>query len=189
MASWVQIASEGLAEIGEEPIQDFDEDNDNARACKGVYQAAADLILSLHPWNVGLRRAQLAADATAPAWGYANRFTLPAAPDYCLRVWRVRDDPEFKVLGRAIETDEGAPLSILYSARVTHPEEIPPYLARVIALEIAMRVAPRRDVSETRRARLQEKRDDALAAARSADAQEGTPENFSNEDDLLAARL
>lgn len=191
MASWVQIANKALRRVGNYRIQSLDETNEAARAVRDVYEAVRDSVLSRHPWNCALVRASLAADADAPAWGYAKAFTLPTDP-YCLRVWRLSEedhgDAEWRVVGRKLHTDEAAPLYVEYISRVTDPEQLAPYLADVISAHIAAEVAFRLSESNTKAETLRQWAEEELRHARSLDGQEGTGERLIA-DQFLTERL
>jgi len=190
MASWVQICNKSLRRVGNYRIQSLDESNEAARSCKDVYEAVRDTVLARHPWNAALVRTTLAADATAPTWGYERAFTLPSDP-YCLRVWRLDEyshpAAEWKVVGRKIHTDESAPLKIEYISRITDPEQLPPFLADLISAEIASEIAFRLSESNTKAETLRTWAEQEMRHARSMDGQEGASERIIA-DDFIAER-
>lgn len=185
MASWVKIANLALRRLGAERIASLTEDSENARAVNDCHDTVRDYVLRLHPWNCAMERASLAANATAPAFGYAVQYTLPTDP-WCLRVWRIGSGSgalarldsslEYKVEGRKILTDVAAPLKILFIKRITDPELFDAALTVCIAAHIAAEIAYR--VTNSRKAEELAIKwsEQTLARARSADAQEGTPE-------------
>lgn len=176
MASWVQIANLALRRLGADRIASLTEDSENARAVNDVHETVRDAVLRLHPWNCALVRGELAADVAAPAWGYARRFALPADP-YCLRVWRLADSTiDYKVEGRALLTDAATPLHVLFIARLEDPEQFDASLTVVMAAALAAEIAFRLTNSRTAEEAMHKWFEQTLARARSADAQEGTPE-------------
>lgn len=188
MASWVQIANLALRRLGADRIASLGEDSENARAINDVHETVRDAVLRLHPWNCALARASLAADAAAPTWGYAYQYTLPADP-YCLRVWRLADSAAaYKIEGRKLLTDAGAPLKLLYIARVTAPELFDAGLVVAMAAGLAAEIAFRLTNSRTAEEAMHKWFEQTLARARSADAQEGTPEPI-EADEFQSSRL
>jgi hypothetical protein len=186
MASWVQIANLALRRLGADRIASLTEDSENARAVNDVHETVRDAVLRLHPWNCALTRASLAADAVAPAWGYAASYTLPADP-YALRIWRLADSTiEYKVEGRKLLTDAGAPLQVL--ARITDPELFDASLTVTMAAALAAETAFRLTNSRTAEEAMQRWFEQTLTRARSADAQEGTPESI-EADEFERSRL
>jgi hypothetical protein len=178
MPSWVDIANDALVEIGVEEIQSLDEPTEAARAVKRVYERVRDQVLAEHPWNCALTRASLPALSGSPLWGFSRQFQLPTDP-YCLRVWSLNSTAaRWKVEGRVLVTDEPAPLSILYIRRVTDPEQLSPWCARAISARIAARVAFRIASSTTKASEVKDWAQRELRAARSIDAQEGTPDEI-----------
>ncbi len=188
MASWVQIANLALRRLGADRIASLTEDSENARAVNDVHETVRDAVLRLHPWNCALTRASLAADSTAPSWGYAFAYTLPTDP-YCLRVWRLADSMlEYRVEGRKLLSDAGAPLQILYIARIANPELFDASLTVTLAAALAAEIAFRLTNSRTAEEAMHKWFEQSLARARSADAQEGTPENI-EADEFERSRL
>jgi hypothetical protein len=155
--------------------------NDRARACFRLYSGVRDAVQRAYPWNCCMVYATLTVDATAPAWGYAYRFPLPAA---CLRALTLDDTRmKFKVVGRWIYTnDVGADANLKYTARVSDPSAWDVLLVQAIvarlASAIAFPVTGSKDVEKTKWqlyvSRLQE--------ARSADGQEGTIDSIESND-------
>lgn len=121
MASVVDICNRALQKLGAERIISLTQDSVSARACNLAYESVRDAELRSHTWNFAIKRKELAADATAPVYGYSYAYTLPSD---CLRLLK-NDHQEnyysnnWKVEGRKIITDESAPLPIRYVYRVT----------------------------------------------------------------------
>lgn len=183
MASWVQIANLALRRLGADRIASLTEDSEGARAVNDVYETVRDQVLRLHPWNCATTLKAVSADATAPAFGYDNAYTLPTDP-YCLRVLRLYsgDYPdltiEYKVNGRKIHTDSDAPLNLLYIARLTDPEQFDATLTVAIAAHIAAEIAFRLTNSRTAEEKMEKWAAATLADARHVDATEGTPDQI-----------
>ncbi len=91
MATEVSICSNALRRLGDDPITSLTDDTERARLCNSFYPDARDAVLRLHTWNFAATRASLAKLATAPAYGYANQFSLPSD---CLRVLSM-EEPHF----------------------------------------------------------------------------------------------
>lgn len=124
---------------------------------------------------------------SCPSGGYANAYPRPSAPAYCLRALRLEDsEAEWKVEGRRILTDTGAPLRLLYYLRrVPYPNEFSALfheaLAARLAAELAEPLKQSSSMAEAMRALYESK----LAEARTADTQEGTPDVIEAEEWLL----
>lgn len=188
MPSWTAIANRALGALSEKPIQSYTSKTEKgALAFFNVYLDIADEVVASHPWNCAVQRIAIgSADASGPAWGFARSFTLPADPRV-LRVWKLNEDrhgnARFKVIGRKIHTDEGAPLQAEAICRVDDPMNFPPLLAKAVSAAIAEAIAMEMTDSATRRDKMAEWAAKCLDDARFADGQEGST------DDVEASEL
>ena len=83
MASVIEICNSALNQLGASAITSLSENSKNGRLCNARYNTVRDAVFRAHPWNCLTKRITLAADTTAPDWGYTHAFTLPSD---CLRV-------------------------------------------------------------------------------------------------------
>ncbi len=174
------ICNRAIDRLGAAHLTSLDDQTENAGRFKRSYPITRDAVIRAYPWNCCTRRVALAAVGAAPVSGYARQFNLPADP-YCLRVISIDGEARFglryRVEGRAILTDEPAPLDLVFLGRVD-PPEFDALLIDVIAGRLAADLA----YAITGSARLAE---EARAAYRSiliegrlTDAQEGTAEDL-----------
>lgn len=185
----IAICNRALDMIGADAILSFDDDNQVGRLCKRNYAPVRDAVLRAYPWNPAIRRAALPALAEAPAWGFAYQYALPEGPDplCCLRVLRVEGDiegsaSEYRIEGRRILSDDGAPLKILYIGALTDPTQFGPLLANAIAARLAAELAYPLTASTSFSQAMGQFYRDKLSEARAIDAQEGTPERIEAND-------
>ena len=179
--SWTEVCNLALTDLGDQRITSLDDLTKEASLSKLVYPACRDEVLRLHPWNSASRRAALPELAAAPAFGFDHQYQLPAD---CLRVLHLPDadaDTVWKVEGRVLLTDLGAPLSVQYVARLDDPGEIDPLLVAAIAARIALRLCRPLTQSESLLEEMRRLFADRLRDARSADAQEGGGDRISAE--------
>lgn len=177
--SWTEVCNLALTDLGHQRITSLDDLTKEASLSKLVYPACRDEVLRLHPWNSASRRAALPELAAAPAFGYDHQYQLPAD---CLRVLRLPDahaETPWKVEGRVLLTDLGAPLSVQYVTRLDDPGEMDPLLVAAIAARIAMRLCRPLTQSESLLEEMRRLFADRLRDARSADAQEGGGDRIS----------
>jgi hypothetical protein len=138
--SVVEICNRALQKLGAARITSLTQDTPNARSCNVAYNVLRKAELRSHPWSFAIKRAELAADATAPSWGRANSFTLPS--DFL----RLMDDyPEdnmnnkdWQIEGKKILTDDDAPLYIRYIYDVEDPNEFDSLFSEALSSKIAM---------------------------------------------------
>lgn len=182
--STVSICNTALDLLKADPITALADDSASGRWCARNYERVRDAVLRAYPWNCAMARASLAALSTAPAWGYANQFQLPEGPEppYCLRILSIDGEVDYgltyKIEGRKILTDEAAPLSILYIARVEDPALFDALLADAIAARLAFDAAYPLTGSASLAEAMGRAYGEKLAEARQVDAQEGSPDSF-----------
>jgi len=180
-ASQVSIVNRALSALGHKPIVSFDDDSKAARLADRDYDDLRDAVIQAHPWNFAQVREMLAANATAPVWGFERAFDLPSSP-YCLRVLSVQnEDPEtgtWKVEGRQIVTNFADPLPILYLARVTDVGLTTTLFREALSARIAWDWAESITGSTSKAEAAREWYERKLSEARSIDGQEGTIETL-----------
>lgn len=176
--SVVSICNRALDLLGADPITSLEDGSKSANLCLRNFDSIRDAVLRSYPWNSAMRRAQLPALAEAPAWGFSYQYLLPTGPEpaRCLRVCRVDGCDEYRVEGRRLLTDTAPPLAILYIGEITDPADFDPLLSDAIAARLAVYLAANITESASRVEAMRAHYRDTLALARTADAQEGTPE-------------
>ena len=138
MASVVDICNGSLNQLGATTILSLTEDSKNARLCNQRYTQVRDAVFRSHPWNCLQKRVELAADTTAPAWGFSYAYTLPAD---CLRLLRILDyDSNYKVEGRKILSNTSS-MKILYIGRITDPNEYDESLRETLSAALGADIA------------------------------------------------
>lgn len=140
MASTIDIVNMALSQLGEGPLLAITDDSPIGRLANRTFDLLRQGLLREHPWNFAMKRASLAASATAPAWEYTNAFPLPVdflrlvaisnTSKYDYRIERTDD-------GTVIVTDLGAPLLIKYTADITTAGEMDPKFVEALAARCA----------------------------------------------------
>lgn len=187
--SVVTICNLALQMLGAARITSLDEDSVNARACNACYEMLRRSELREHPWNCAKSRAALAADATAPSWGRANSFALPA--DFLALIKPYPEDNDYtldyEIEGRSILSDEDAPLYIRYIADVTDVSQMDPLLQEAIATRMAIQMCEEITNSNTKKNFLKDDYKIVIAKAKRSNAIEGVPA-VATSDEWLEAR-
>jgi hypothetical protein len=193
MASEVEIANRALSRVGATRITSLTENSVNARAVNAVYAPLRDAELRAHRWSFAIKRAQLAADATAPAFGPAYAYPLPSdflkllPPDPNQHLndmdWRI----EHHEGASCVMTDYAAPLNIRYIHRVTDPNKMDPLFREALAMRMARELCEPLTQSNTKIQLIDVDYRTAIAEARKANAFE-RPSDEPPEDSWLTVR-
>lgn len=102
MTTPVEICSNALLMLGDNPIASFDDGSDRSRLAANLWPMARDYVLRMHPWNCAIKRVSLAPESTAPAFDFSASFLLPGD---CLRVLSVGQEgqrPRYRLENRRI---------------------------------------------------------------------------------------
>lgn len=184
--SVVDICNSALQRVGATTILSISDNSPEARACSVAYDSNRRDELRKQKWNFAKKRIVLAPDATAPAFDYTYAFSLPSD---CLRVIRpATSNLDWQVEGRKILTNDSDTLNLRYIADITDATAFDPSFYNVIAAALALDLVERLTQSNTKKQLLIKDYDEAIMAARRANAFEAGPEE-APEDDWLLARL
>jgi len=169
----VDICNSALNMIGASTILSLTEDSKVGRICNQRYPHVRDAVFRAHPWNCLIKRTSLPADTTAPEWEFKFAYSLPVD---CLRVLRLQYlDSVYKIEGKKIVTDEGAPLKIQYVAQITDAMQYDELLVEAIASRLASDISYPVIGSNTLSAQMIDIYMLKLSEARFVDATEGMP--------------
>lgn len=173
MAGWVDICNMTLTRIGEQVIENLDDENDAAEICNQHYAESVDQVLEAYDWVCARYRKSLAASTTTPAFGYDYQYDLPTNP-YCLRLITVLDTEEnpveYCLEGREILCDTSDGLYIKYAKRIVDPTELNPLLAKAISLRLAKVICPKFGLSAAFQQVLESEFDAVVLLAKMSDA-------------------
>lgn len=189
MATGVSICSNALLLLGAQTINDFaDEANlDRAKLCANLYPNVRDDILRSHPWNCAIKRAVLAPDAVAPAFGYQASFELPSDILRVLEVGSAGVQIDYLVEGRSILANTVV-LELRYVFRNEVESNWDSNLVAVVTQAMCAALAYPVTQSTAKQSLEEQKLETLLRRARAVDGQEDPPQTLGDER-LLAARF
>ena len=189
MATGVSICSNALLMLGAQTINDFNDaaNIDRAKLCANLYPSVRDNLLRSHPWNCAIKRAVLAPDAVAPAFGYSNSFELPADFLRVLEVGTAGNQIDYLVEGRTIQASTTV-LQLRYVFRNEVENTWDSALVELATLSMASVLAYPVTQSTALAQSLKQELELALRRARAIDGQEDPPQTLGDER-LLAARF
>lgn len=187
MTSEVDVCNRALQKLGAKRIVSLTEDSPNARDCNAVYSTLRRSELRKNVWNFARKRATLAPDATAPAFGFSQQFTLPA--DFLRLTQNNKGDVagtgrrtsfgqptvDYQIEGKKLLTNEGTVVRLLYVADISDPNLFDPLFVEALASKIAEELAEKITQSNTKRQLATQAYKDAVAEAKRANAIENQP--------------
>ena len=179
-----QIANYALSKLGEEPVLLLTDDTKPARLLNRIFDQVRDAELRRSRWKFSLKRAQLVALVSAPDWGFAKQYPLPAdflslvqVNDIYVRPLSKQRGP-WSLEGGLLLTDIPAPLKVRYVAQITNTGLFDPLFVEALACKLAMEAGETLTQSETKRARAADEYKYALSEAQRQDAIETTPDEM-----------
>lgn len=139
MASQTTICNRALETIGVARIDSITDGSGPANALKRVWDDTLRAFLADHPWNFARMRAQIAASAVIPAFGWDFYYPVPA--DF-IRLLAVKNEPTFSLEAmpdgsQAIACSAASPLYISYIYNLTDVSRLPPHAVEALARWLA----------------------------------------------------
>lgn len=198
--SSTDIANLALTKLGALPIAALTDDSKAARTMAAIYDSVRDAELRDRPWAFAMARAQLPAEAAAPAFRYARRFVLPAD---CLRVeevgeggfgvfgladYQAPDGAPYEIEGDSLLTDLPGPLRIRYVRRVTDVSRYDAAFVQALSCRLAAEAAEALTQSPQKRQLTLQDYEERIRQARRVAAIEQAPEPLAD-DSWLVGRL
>jgi hypothetical protein len=200
MASSVDIVNSALTKLGAKRIMDLSDTQKEAREMNAIFELRRDYLLRTYNWSFAMKRASLSALVTTPEWGYTLEYQFPTD---CLRVVQVNDywdvpgyadylnspDEEmYRIEGRTIRTNLGAPLKIRYLRKVTNSGEFDAAFNEVFACDLAFNCAEALTQSNSKKESAREDRRDAVMMAVRSNAIELPPQMLPDSSWVLSRR-
>lgn len=202
MASKTDVANRALVKLGEARIISIDDNNKPARTLNSMFDLVLDAELRSRKWSFSIKRKKIAPDSDAPAFGYGAQYQLPTD---CLRVLSVSiydlgpnlDDyisagnQPFVIEGRKVLFGRSASneeLPLRYIARITDTTQWDATFAEAFACRLAAECAETLTQSASKRNLAWQEYQQALTAAKRANAIELPAENISD-DTWIMGRL
>lgn len=149
MSSKTEIANRALSKLGQPRVSNIDTVNiKSAQIIRNMWDMVRDEMLQAYPWNFAIARASLAKDASAPEWGYNNRYTLPS--DF-LSLLEIYNFPQYSIESGYILTNDGGPLKIRYIKRVENTGNFDPLFSAALASKIAFEACEELTQSNTKK--------------------------------------
>lgn len=176
----VALANIALDLIGAATILSFDDDTNEARIVKRMYEESKKEVLRSHPWNSAKKRVVLSPLATAPEFGFSNKFKLPSD---CLRVlpYGSLEDLSYHIEGGHLLCNEST-VELSYIADISDTTVFDASLTKAIALKLASDICYRLVQSDSLADKMERDYERVLRRAKTMNAQEQQAQYLQAED-------
>jgi len=181
--SQVEIANGALTHCGEPSVTSLNQEGKAARLLKRNYDLVLKRVLTKYRWNFAKRRAELAADPTAPEFGFTHKHQVPSDFLQLIGLYDGQEsqrnysssDTVYKVEGQYILCDM-TPLKIFYIANITDPSQYDPAFVAVLEYYLATKIFYDLTKGTDRYTALVRERELAVREAKFSNAIQNTPE-------------
>jgi|TARA_R110000796_G_scaffold43790_1_gene107416 hypothetical protein len=177
MASFVEISSNALRLLGDDPITSFGDDTERARLVNAIYEEMRDDVTRAAVWNCCKARQVLAALTETPAFGWGYYHQLPGDNLRVVDVLSGDTRIDHTIEGRRLMTDVSS-VNLIYLKRVTDPNDFDALFISALTARIAAELALPISGSNTVATAMWMAYDKKVKEARTIDSQEGTPANL-----------
>ncbi len=185
MASAIDISSNALLLIGDEPINSFTEPGAGAQTAANLYQQTKEMVLTYHPWTFALKEQALSRLSQSPdsKTNYNYAYQLPTD---LIRLWKVMPQSDYRIVGNLVYSNEPKLLArYVYDV----PESnIPAHLVKALEYQLAAEFAIAVTEDDGKAQFYQQKASLQLAKASSVDSQ-GQPQESITSSPFTEARF
>lgn len=191
--SKVAIANRALTKLGEARIIALDDDSQSSNTMDSMFDIVCEAELRANLWHFAKARAELPALSERPAFGYTHQFQLPSDYLRLVKISDVRATPRptvggwYSIEGNRILIDHPGPLRIRYIKRVDDPTLFDALFVEALACRLAAEACETLTQSNTKKQAMWAEYEQALQAARRANAIE-RPALAISDDTWLEAR-
>lgn len=169
----VDIYNRALQKVGvSSKVTSISENSPGARACNTCYDSLRLSLLRSYGWKFATKLVQLAPDGTAPVFGKAASFTLPA--DY-VRLLPPYEESNFDSLdwviqGGKLYTNTTNEIDLRYTADVTNAELMDPIFREALSALMASELCESLTQSNIKKADLRQDFKDVVGEAARANS-------------------
>jgi hypothetical protein len=105
MPSSIDIASNALLLVGDNPISSFDDPGAGAQAAANLYPETKKRLLSEHPWSFALKQQRLNKLSQTPdeLTNFNNAFQLPTD---LIRIWNMQPRGDYILIGNLLYSNQ-----------------------------------------------------------------------------------
>jgi len=185
MPSSIDIASNALLLVGDDPINSFDEPGAGARAAKAFYSQTKQAILAWHPWSFALKDQELSRLTQTPDTRTQLKYAYKLPTDM-IRIWELMPYTYYELVDGFLLTNEPSLLMrYIYNVDET---ALPPHVVKAIEYKLAAEFSMSVTEDDNRMQLYERKYTDQLAVASSIDSQ-GRPQEAIKRSPFTEARF
>ena len=141
MATDIDIASNALVLVGDEPINSFNDEGAGATAARNLYPSTKRMLLAHHPWSFALKEQNLNQTSQQPDQLTDFRYAYQIPPD-TIKIWRVMPQSWYVIVGQFLYSNSNE-LLMRYTHDVDeslYPDYYQKTLEHLLAREFAQLV-------------------------------------------------
>lgn len=186
MPSSIDIASNALILVGDEPINSFSDPGAGALAAANLYPQVKQRFLSFHPWTWALKQQRLNLLTAAPddLSGFDFAFQLPTD---LIRLWNIQPYQNYRIIGDLLYANQNTGMLATYVFDVDEPN-IPAHGVKALEYLLASELAISVTEDEDKAVLYSRKADTMMAQASNIDSQ-GHPQDSIISSPFIEARL
>lgn len=134
MPTKIDIASNALLLIGDNPISSFSDAGAGAQVAANIYPETYRSMLAEHPWSFAMKEQVLSRLSQTPdaRTNYSYAYQLPAD---LIRVWSIMDHSSYTIVGSLLYSNQTS-LLCRYIAEVDETE-LPPHFVTALQYKLA----------------------------------------------------
>ena len=169
MPTAIDIASNALQLIGDEPISSFTDPGAGAQVAGNIYEETYRQVLSEHPWTFALKEQKLNLLSQQPddLTNYENAFQIPGE---VIRIWAMFPQSNYTIVGDLVYSNENELLArYVYQVEET---ALPPHFTKALEYKLASEFSISITESVNRAEVFESKYRIYIAQARSVDSQQ-----------------
>lgn len=185
MSSSIDIASNALLLIGDNPISSFNDPGAGAQAAANLYSQTKEMVLSYHPWSFAMKHQELSRLSAAPDTRTGFKYAFKTPTDL-IRLWSIMPHSDYVIVGENILSNEPSLLA-RYVYNIAE-SIIPAQLVKAMEYQLASEFAISVTEDENKAAFYQQKANLQLAKASNVDSQ-GQPQQSIVSSPFIEARM
>ena len=170
----IDMSSNALLLIGDEPISSFTEPGAGATAAANLYPETYKSVLAEHPWSFALKHQKLnkLSQTPDPLTNFQYAYQLPTD---LIRLWAIMPYNNYTIIGDVLLTNIGSGLLARYVYEVSEVK-LPSQVVTAIEYKLASKFAISVTEDENKAVLYQQMYEKQIAQARGIDSQQRPPE-------------